>query len=221
MIKKSIVFFLFVTMIMSFALATYAKGTMSPIPSLDQIDSYRVDYSDAYIELFDLTSSNLDELMGNSDAIVLAKTEDTGIPKAFSIQKEIQIVKCLKGDLSDTAILYEPVRIFWDNSLVSYMGYLPMIKGHTYLLFLRKNENIQGHKEIYYPVAGDIGKFEEGKRASMSLIETPYEQAKENACYVYDDTFFKYTGQERIDIYNRIYEEIMERDLFHYTQGHN
>lgn len=210
MAKRLIALCIMLSAMVSFALAAYVKSTMHSLPDLDQIDGYRYVCEGSYRHLYTHDAKGLEDLMENSDAVVLAKTDDAGVLKARSIKKQIHVIERIKGDTEDYLAYYEPVYLMHDHSIIADRGYLPMLPGHEYVLFLKEVKNPEDETCLYYPVSSDIGKYEKGKKATLWQYDESitYRDVKEEAVYLVEGSDFAQDMQERVDLYNKICDEM-------------
>lgn len=212
--KKTMTAIMALLFCLSIAIARYVKSTFTPFPALSQLDEYTVNLTDSYNHLFDLQSKTLNELLASADAVVLAEAIDDGNYAALSLRRRIHVNECIKGKTEDEVTYYDPVIIGADNQIGLQFGYLPMIKGHEYLLFLREKPHLEGDDIEYYPLACDLGKFEYGKKSFIHDGDIRYGQVKNDAICLQDRQSIFVDGLERNEIYNQVYDEIIERGLF-------
>ncbi len=212
--KKTMIAIMAFLFCFSIAIARYVKSTFTPFPEISQLDEYVVNITYSYNHLFDMQAKTLDELLVKADAVVLAEASDEGNYAAFSLRRKIHVNECFKGNIEDEVTYYDPVIISANNQIDLIFGYLPMVKDHEYLLFLREKPHLDGEEIEYYPLVCDLGKYEYGKKSFIHDGDIRYGQVKTDAICLQDQQSKFMDGLERSDLYNRIYDEIIERGMF-------
>ncbi len=193
--------------------ALYIKSTFTSFPSVAGMNESTYIMSEGFQQFFDTEERTLDELLELSDAVVIAKRMDEGEWVGRSIRTHLKVIKNIKGTLETGVTYYEPVELV-PGYLFGVRGYLPMVEGREYLLFLQQVDDPSRSIE-YYPLCADIGKIERGKHAELrEYREYSYGEVKDDAVLMYDEEGFLLKPKERVETYNKIVDESDKRGLW-------
>ena len=211
--KKRLVIALGVVFLVSAIFAAYVKSTYTQFPPIFQMPDSHYIMSEGFQHFFDNEDRTLGELMELSDAVVIARRSDEGTWVGRSIRTHLTIIKCIKGDVKDNVTYYEPVE-YHPTGILAVHGYLPMLMEHTYLLFLQKVDDPMREDE-YYPLCGDIAKYEQGNYAYLrEMRDYTYGEVMTDAVLLYDEDGIFLRPKKRVEVYNEIMKEIEERRLW-------
>jgi hypothetical protein len=146
--------------------AVSVKNTIQPASTLEQgvENDEQISFLFYPIEQsFMIYPNTFDQLMEESDAVVTVSTDDWGALSAHCTLRTCSVLHDLKGTVDVSQIyVYEPITS--NGGYTSEMGYVPMIPGKEYMLFLKHSEGYDQSSDAkikngYYPANYFYGKY--------------------------------------------------------------
>lgn len=221
MVKKALISICFIIIGISIFLGLKTKASFVELPPLDELKKInpRISYisteeddrSHEYYYKYDI--ENLDDLLNFSDLVLEVQPLDEGTPVASSLLRKSKVLNVLKGEYNNEEVyIYEPSYFMDIECYMCIQGYVSMIEGESYVIFLQKIDVPKNMKKNtlqngYFFTNASLGKFKLGQDAILSDFNDDKE--------IYFNDIYElsvlFKLQKDVDLYNKLLKELEAR----------